>query len=143
MGTMRNPRLDLFPITVGISQTNSHSYLTISDCNLVDLAEQHGTPLYLYDRTTMDARVDTYRASPWLAGPYCESGDILIEGLPLPDIKPGELITIPVSGAYQLSMASNYNGACKPAVLWLEEGSARLIQRRESLTELMCRDIKL
>jgi len=62
MGTMKNPRLDLFPITVGISQTNSHSYLTISDCNLVGLAEQRGTPLYLYDRTTMDAMVDTYRA---------------------------------------------------------------------------------
>jgi diaminopimelate decarboxylase len=65
----------------------------------------------------MDAMVDAYRASLWLAGPYSESGDILIEGLPLPDIKPGDLIATPVSGAYQLSMASNYNGACKPAVL--------------------------
>jgi hypothetical protein len=65
---MKNPRLDLFPITVSISQTNSHYYMTISDCNLVDLPEQHGIPLYLYDRTTTDAMVDTYRASLRLEG---------------------------------------------------------------------------
>jgi diaminopimelate decarboxylase len=79
----------------------------------------------------------------WLAGPYCESGDILIEALPLPEVQPGELIAVPVSGAYHLSMASNYNGACKPAVLWLEKGSARLIQQRETLDDLIRRDKSL
>jgi len=76
----------------------------------------------------------------WLGGPYCESGDILIEDLALPDIEPGELIAVPVSGAYQLSMASNYNGARKPAVLWLDEGRAHLIQERETLDDLIRRD---
>jgi diaminopimelate decarboxylase len=79
----------------------------------------------------------------WLAGPYCESGDVLIEALPLPEIQPGELIAVPMSGAYQLSMASNYNGACRPAVLWLEAGSAALIQRRETLDDLTRRDLPL
>jgi diaminopimelate decarboxylase len=71
-----------------------------------------------------------------LAGPYCESGDILIEGLPLAEVKPDELVAVPVSGAYQLSMASNYNGACRPAVVWLADGVARLIQARETLDDL-------
>ena len=79
----------------------------------------------------------------WLAGPYCESGDILIHDLLMPEVQPGELIAIPVSGAYQLSMSSNYNGARRPAVLWLENGNARLIQRRETLDDLLRRDILL
>ncbi len=76
----------------------------------------------------------------WLAGPYCESGDLLIEALPLPDLQPGELIAVPVSGAYHLSMAGNYNGACRPAVLWLAGGTAHLIQRREQTEDLLRRD---
>ena len=79
----------------------------------------------------------------WLAGPYCESSDILVEALPMPDVQPGELIAVPVSGAYHLSMGNNYNGALKPAVLWLEEGQARLIQERETLDDLIRRDRRL
>ncbi|HXQ38120.1 MAG TPA: diaminopimelate decarboxylase, partial [Anaerolineales bacterium] len=56
-----------------------------------------------------------------IAGPYCESGDVIIEDLPMPKIEEGELIAIPAAGAYHLSMSSNYNGARRPAVLWLEE----------------------
>ena len=79
----------------------------------------------------------------WLAGPFCESGDILIEDLSMPDIQEGEFIAIPVAGAYQLSMASNYNGARKPAVVWLDKGHATLVQRRENLEDLSCRDMPL
>ncbi|MGE5224259.1 MAG: diaminopimelate decarboxylase family protein, partial [Omnitrophica WOR_2 bacterium] len=79
----------------------------------------------------------------WFAGPYCESGDILIEELPMPDVVPGELIAVPVSGAYQLAMGSNYNGARKPAVLWLKDGNAQIIQRRETLDDIARRDEKL
>lgn len=79
----------------------------------------------------------------WLAGPYCESGDILISDLPMPDIEPGEWVAIPVSGAYHLSMGSNYNGARKPAVLWLQGGRAHLIQRREVVEDLLRRDLAL
>ena len=76
----------------------------------------------------------------WLAGPYCESGDVLIEKLLLPELEPGELLAVPASGAYQLSMASNYNGARRPAVLWLNEGAVHLIQERQSLADLIARD---
>ena len=72
-----------------------------------------------------------------IAGPYCESGDILIENLPMPDVQEGELIVLPVAGAYQLSMSSNYNGARRPAVLMVDEGKARLILRRETVDDLL------
>ena len=72
-----------------------------------------------------------------IAGPYCESGDVLIEDLLMPKVEEGELIAIPMAGAYHLSMASNYNGARRPAVLLLEEGAARLIVRRETVDDLL------
>ena len=78
-----------------------------------------------------------------IAGPFCESGDILIEDLPMPKVEAGDLIAIPVAGAYHLSMASNYNGARKPIVLWLEEGKAQVIQRRETTRDLLDRDERL
>ncbi len=79
----------------------------------------------------------------WLAGPYCESGDILIENLPFPDVQEDELVAIPVSGAYQLSMASNYNGATRPAALWLEGGKAHPMRERETPDDLIRRDMPL
>jgi diaminopimelate decarboxylase len=75
-----------------------------------------------------------------IGGPFCESGDVLIEDLPMPKVKEGEWIAVPMSGAYQLSMSSNYNGSRRPAVVWLEEGKAQLIQRRETPEDLLRRD---
>ena len=75
-----------------------------------------------------------------VGGPYCESGDVLIEDLPMPRVEEGELIAIPVAGAYHLSMSSNYNGARRPAVLWIEKSRATLIQKRETVADLLRRD---
>ena len=75
-----------------------------------------------------------------VAGPYCESGDILIQKVSLPPAHPGDLLATPVAGAYQLSMASNYNAALRPATLWLTEGEAHVIQERESVDDLVRRD---
>ena len=75
-----------------------------------------------------------------IAGPYCESGDVVIEDLPMPELKEGELIAIPVAGAYHLSMSSNYNGARRPEALMLENGNVRLIQSRETVDDLLRRD---
>ena len=66
-----------------------------------------------------------------IAGKFCESGDLLIEGVMLPEVKRGDLLAIPASGAYQLSMSSNYNLATRPAALWLENGQADVLQKRE------------
>jgi len=75
-----------------------------------------------------------------IAGPYCESGDIVIEDLPMPNVEEGELIAIPVAGAYHLSMSSNYNGARRPAALMLEEGKVNVILRRETVDDLLKTD---
>jgi diaminopimelate decarboxylase len=75
-----------------------------------------------------------------IAGPFCESGDVLIEQIPLRTVREGELIAIPVSGAYQLSMSSNYNGARRPAVVLIQNGRDRLIQARETALDLTRRD---
>lgn len=72
-----------------------------------------------------------------IAGPFCESGDVVIEDLLMPRVEEGELIAIPVAGAYHMSMSSNYNGARRPAVLMLEEGAARLIVQRETVQDLL------
>jgi diaminopimelate decarboxylase len=76
-----------------------------------------------------------------IAGPYCESGDLLIEDLPFPRVDEGQLIAVPVSGAYQLSMSSNYNGARRPAVVMVANGQATLMQRRETSDDLLRRDV--
>ncbi|HET9587440.1 MAG TPA: diaminopimelate decarboxylase [Anaerolineales bacterium] len=72
-----------------------------------------------------------------IGGPYCESGDVLVEDLPMPRVEEGELIAIPVAGAYHLSMSSNYNGARRPAVLMLAGGKAQLMIRRETTADLL------
>jgi len=78
-----------------------------------------------------------------IAGSYCESGDVVIEDLPMPKVEVGELLAIPVAGAYHSSMSSNYNGARRPAALWLEKGQPRLIQRRGKIGDLLGRDLSL
>lgn len=96
-----------------------------------------------YSALPVDQPNRTVVGPAYLAGPFCESGDVLIEELPMCEVKPGELVAIPVSGAYHLSMGSNYNGARRPAVVWLENGQAHLIRRRETLDDLIRRDLPL
>ena len=76
-----------------------------------------------------------------IAGKFCESGDILIEDIQLPELHPGDLLAIPAAGAYCLAMASNYNLALKPAVVLVEEGTHRLIRRRETYADLLRLDL--
>lgn len=76
-----------------------------------------------------------------VAGPFCESGDILIEAVGLPVASPGDTLVVPVAGAYQLSMSNNYNAARRPAVVFIEGGQVRLVQRRETFADLIGRDI--
>ncbi len=71
-----------------------------------------------------------------IAGRFCESGDILIRDLALPQVFSGDTVAIPGCGAYCLPMASNYNASLKPAIVLVSEGKARLIRRRETLDDL-------
>ena len=72
-----------------------------------------------------------------IAGKYCESTDILISDIAMPLLRPGDVIAVPASGAYNLAMASNYNGMPRPEVLMLRDGEARVMRRRETLDDLL------
>ena len=72
-----------------------------------------------------------------IAGKYCESGDILAEDQALPATKSGSLLAMLDTGAYGYSMASNYNRNPRPAVVFAENGKAKLVIKRESLEDLV------
>ncbi|MFG1614530.1 diaminopimelate decarboxylase [Nonomuraea wenchangensis] len=73
-----------------------------------------------------------------VVGKHCESGDHLVRDIPLPaDLRPGDLLAVPVSGAYQRSMASNYNHVPRPPVIAVFEGTDRVIVRRETEEDLL------
>ncbi len=77
-----------------------------------------------------------------IVGKHCETGDILIFDLDLPeDIAPGDLLAFPATGAYGRSMASNYNHMPRPAVVAVLNGTARTILRRENHTDLLSLDV--
>ncbi|MBL1085708.1 diaminopimelate decarboxylase [Streptomyces actinomycinicus] len=79
-----------------------------------------------------------------VAGRHCEAGDILAADAELPaDIRPGDLLAVPVAGAYHLSMASGYNLVGRPPVVAVRDGLARLLVRRESLADFRARDVGL
>jgi diaminopimelate decarboxylase len=72
-----------------------------------------------------------------VAGKYCESGDVLVKDARLPMPRVGDLVAVPSSGAYHLSMASNYNLSPRPAVVVVRDGEARLVRRRETYEDLL------
>jgi diaminopimelate decarboxylase len=76
-----------------------------------------------------------------IAGKYCESGDLLAKDAPLPPLETGDVVAIAASGAYCLSMASNYNMSLRPAVVLVNDGEARLIRRRETYDDLLSSSI--
>jgi|HigsolmetaAR201D_1030396.scaffolds.fasta_scaffold05661_5 diaminopimelate decarboxylase len=78
-----------------------------------------------------------------IAGRYCESGDVLIHNLSLPQAELGDLLAVATTGAYTLSMASNYNLTTRPAVVLVGDQRAQLIQRRETYEDLVQRDVPI
>jgi diaminopimelate decarboxylase len=77
-----------------------------------------------------------------IAGKHCESGDILVQSDYLPsDVRPGDLVGVPATGAYGWAMASNYNYLGRPPVVAVIDGEARLIVRGETEEDLLSRDM--
>lgn len=72
-----------------------------------------------------------------IVGRYCESGDVLVEKVAIPHAQASDILAIPMSGAYHLPMASNYNLVPRPAVIFLRDGTPRLVRRRETLDDLL------
>jgi diaminopimelate decarboxylase len=76
-----------------------------------------------------------------LAGKHCESGDVLLKDLALPPATTGDVLVVLATGAYNASMASNYNRIPKPAAVLVHDGQAELVQRREQPEELLRYDV--
>mgnify|MGYP001065412583 CR=1 FL=1 len=76
-----------------------------------------------------------------IAGKLCESGDILVKDVNLASVSPGDIIALPVCGAYCIPMWSNYNALPRPAIVIVDEGKVHLIRRRESYQDLMELDV--
>ncbi len=77
-----------------------------------------------------------------LVGKHCESGDVLVTQGSVPqDLSVGDVLITPVTGAYGYAMASNYNKVPRPAVVFVRDGLARLVVRREQLSDLLTLDV--
>lgn len=77
-----------------------------------------------------------------IVGKHCESGDVLIRDAHLPsDLAVGDVLATPVTGAYGYSMASNYNKVPRPAVVFVRDGRARVVVRRETLDDLLSLEV--
>jgi diaminopimelate decarboxylase len=76
-----------------------------------------------------------------VVGRHCESGDQLIDGVALNAPVVGDLLAVPVTGAYCLTMANNYNGALRIPIVFARNGVPRLVLRRETYDDLVRRDI--
>jgi diaminopimelate decarboxylase len=72
-----------------------------------------------------------------VVGKHCESGDLLIETVELPEPHRGDILAVPATGAYTLAMSSTYNAVPRPAAVLIENGEARLIRRRETVADLL------
>lgn len=77
-----------------------------------------------------------------IVGKHCESGDIIVRDASVPeDIAVGDVLCTPVTGAYGHSMGSNYNKVLRPPVVFVRDGSARLVVERETYDDLLTRDV--
>lgn len=86
-----------------------------------------------YEALVAEKPLEPSITSYQVVGRYCESGDELIHRVDLPEVQPGNHLVVPVSGAYHLSMASNYNLVSRPAVLMVDDHKIIVLQKRENL----------
>src|ERR671915_681236 len=132
---------------VGRSIVTLYSVVTVKRGALTHVAVDGGMgdnlePM-LYRQRFAPAIVDAERAPETceLVGHHCESGDVLAPGAPLATPQVGDLLLMPVTGAYCYSLANNYNGARRPPVVLCRDGDARLAVRRETIEDLLARDL--
>lgn len=98
----------------------------------------------LYGQCFAPLVVGRWQAQPVVAdlvGRHCESGDVITPDVHLADPKVGDLIVVPVTGAYCYTMSNNYNGALRPPVIFCDQGHAKLAVRRETYDDLLAREV--
>lgn len=103
-------------------------------------------PRYILYQSEYEAMVANKASQPktcavTLAGKCCESGDLIGENMQMQDVQAGDIIAVLATGAYNYSMASNYNRVPRPAVVMLRDGKDRVVVKRETLDELIANDL--
>jgi diaminopimelate decarboxylase len=100
----------------------------------------------LYGQRFTPLVVGRWDAEPVLAdlvGKHCEAGDVITPDVQFASPRIGELVVVPVTGAYCFTMANNYNAALRPPVIFCANGAARVGVRRETVDDLLAREVGL
>ena len=151
------PRLSVEPgrAIVGPAMCTVYSVGTVKDVELdagasrtyvsVDggMSDNIRTALYDadYSCTLANRRSDAHPTLARVVGKHCEAGDIIVKDEFLPsDVRPGDLVAVPGTGAYCRSMASNYNHVPRPPVIAVNDGKTRVVVRRETVDDILALD---
>ncbi len=95
-----------------------------------------------YSATIASRGSDAAAVLARVVGKHCEAGDIVVKDEFLPgDVRPGDLVAVPGTGAYCRSMASNYNHALRPPVIGVRDGKTFTVLRRETVADLLATDV--
>ncbi|MEY9951528.1 diaminopimelate decarboxylase [Leifsonia sp. EB34] len=94
-----------------------------------------------YEAVLAERMTDEDAEDVVVVGRHCESGDVLVDPLRLPAARVGDLLAVPATGAYTHTMANNYNGYRRPPVVFVRDGEARAVIRRETWEDLFDRDL--
>ena len=152
--------LDLLPPD---SRADADGMLIIGDCRVDDLANEFGTPVLVVAEEALRARAREYVAeltSRWpnagvvanrldgsegklvtVVGRHCESGDILVDGVPLNAPRVDDLLVVPATGAYCCTMSNNYNGNRLIPVGFVASKTPSLVVRRDTWDDHAARDV--
>lgn len=129
-------------VTTPVGTTATRTYVSVDG----GMSDNLRTALYHADYSVTLAN-RTSDAAPMLVrvvGKHCESGDIVVRDAYLPaDIRSGDLLAVAATGAYCYSLANNYNGLARPAVVAVRGVEMTQIVRRETLADLLSRDMQL
>ncbi|MEV7286287.1 diaminopimelate decarboxylase [Streptomyces sp. NPDC093252] len=126
---------------VAVKHTGSHTYVAVDG----GMSDNPRPALYgVRYAPRLIGRAGGAAVPVTVVGRHCEAGDVLAADIELPgDIRPGDLLAVPVAGAYHLSMASGYNMVGRPPVVAVRDGRARVLVRRESVGDMWVRDVGL
>ncbi|WP_067699652.1 diaminopimelate decarboxylase [Nocardia jejuensis] len=119
---------------------NGHTYVTVDG----GMSDNPRVALYGagYEAVVANRHPTGPQMTAHIAGRHCEAGDILARDVRLPvDLRPGEVIAMPCTGAYHHSLASSYNGIGRPPIVAVRDGRCRELVRRETIEDLLSRDI--
>ncbi|PBJ67638.1 diaminopimelate decarboxylase [Mycobacterium avium subsp. hominissuis] len=126
---------------VDVSATAHRRYVSVDG----GMSDNIRTALYdaQYDARLVSRVSDAPAELVRIVGKHCESGDIVVRDTWVPgDLRPGDLIGVAATGAYCYSLSSRYNMVCRPAVVAVRDGRARLVLRRETVDDLLSLEVR-